>query len=110
MTMKLLPEALRKQLPALYATEHDEDPMVWCRFFYPFSLWYWYVTEFDGDDTFFGLVEGFEVELGYFSLSEMVKTRDAKGCPIERDVSFQPCHLSKVRADIEQAQKARADY
>src|SRR5215212_4941260 len=106
--MKLLPKALRKQLPPLYATEHEEDPMVWCRFFYPFSMWSWYVTEFDGNDIFFGLVEGFEVELGYFSLAEMVKTRDAKGYPIERDLAFQPCRLSKVRAAIEQAQQARA--
>jgi hypothetical protein len=108
--MDLLPKALRKQVPPLYATEHDEDPMVWCRFFYPFSTWSWYVTEFDGDDTFFGLVEGFEVELGYFSLSEMVKTREAKGCPIERDVRFQPCPLSKIRADIERKRQEQANY
>ena len=108
--MDLLPEALRKKLPPLYATEHDADPMVWCRFFYPFSSWQWYVTEFDGDDTFFGLVAGFEVELGYFSLAEMMTTRDAKGCPIERDLAFHPCRLSKLRAAIEQARKDRTDY
>lgn len=108
--MKLLPDALRKQLPPLYTTEHDEDPMVWCRFFYRFRTWSWYVTEFDGDDTFFGLVEGFEVELGYFSLSEMVRTRDALGCSLERDLAFQPCRLSKLRADIEQAPKDRSAY
>lgn len=108
--MELLPEALRKQLPPLYATEHEEDPIVRCRFFYPFFSWRWYATEFDGNDTFFGLVDGFEVELGHFSLSEMVKTRDAKGCPIERDLYFKPCPLSKIRSEIERARQDRTDY
>lgn len=107
---QLLPPRVRQQLPPLYATEQDADPMVWCRFFYPFSRWRWYVIEFDRDDTFFGVVAGFEVERGYFSLSELVTTRDAKGCPIERDVYFQPCLLSKIRADIARERKDRVDY
>ena len=99
--MELLPEALKKQLPPILSMKLEEDPLVLCKFFYPGFPRQWYAIKFDGHDTFFGLVEGFEVELGYFSLSELVKTRDAKGCPIERDISFQPCRLSKVRADIE---------
>jgi hypothetical protein len=31
------------------------------------SSWTWYSTEFDGEDLFFGLVVGFETELGYFN-------------------------------------------
>ena len=39
----------------------------------PASDWTWYATEYDGEDLFFGLVSGFEVELGYFSRTELEK-------------------------------------
>jgi hypothetical protein len=102
--MDLLPEALRKQLPPLYATEQEEDHIVMCKFFYPCHRWSWYAIEFDGQDIFFGWVDGPCPELGYFSLSEMVNTRDKLGCPIERDVYFQPCRLSKLKADLARSQ------
>jgi len=37
----------------------------WCGVssFTPDSSWTWYAMEFDGVDTFFGLVNGFEEEL-----------------------------------------------
>lgn len=99
--MKLIPKELTNRLPSLYATEGDSDPMVQCMFFFPCSSWEWYGIEFDGTDIFFGLVNGFEVELGYFSLSELRKTQDSCGMPIERDRSFRPCRLSKLRAMLE---------
>jgi hypothetical protein len=46
---------------------------------------------------FFGLVIGFEQELGYFSLSELQHARGPLGLPIERDLHFQPTSLSVVR-------------
>lgn len=48
--MPLLTKALRKQLPPLYATEQEADPLVLCKFFYPSHPWRWYATEFDGQD------------------------------------------------------------
>jgi hypothetical protein len=98
--MKLLTQELLAQLPPLYTTAHEKDPMVWVKFFFPFSSWYWYGIEFDGQDLFFGLVAGFEVELGYFSLSELQKTQDKVGLPIERDLHFEPCRLSVLRANL----------
>ena len=56
--------------------------------------------EFDGKDTFFGLVDGFEVELGYFTLSELQRNRGKLGLPIERDLYFTPCRLSELRAKL----------
>ena len=98
--MKLLTQAMLEKLPPLYATEQEKDPIVWVKFFFPFSNWYWYGIEFDGQDLFFGLAAGFEVELGYFSLSELQKTRDKVGLPIERDLYFEPCRLSVLRASL----------
>jgi len=55
------------------------------------------VLEFDGQDMFFGLVVGFEEELGYFLLSELRQARGPFGLPIERDIHFKPMRLSEVR-------------
>jgi hypothetical protein len=95
--MELLTKELREQLPALYVQEHEADPLVVCKFFTPDSSWTWYILEFDGVDVFFGLVIGFEQELGYFSLSELQDTRGPLGLSVERDLQFQPTRLSVVR-------------
>ncbi len=95
--MKLLTQEILKKLPKLYSVENDEDPMVWCKFFTPDSSWTWYGMEFDGKDLFFGLVDGFEKELGYFSLSELKTIRGKLGLPVERDMYFKPCRLSEVK-------------
>jgi len=55
------------------------------KFFDPTGSWTWYATEFDGKDTFFGLVDGFELEWGPFSLSEMQSVKGRFGLGIERD-------------------------
>ena len=111
--MKLETLKLRKQLPTLYSPERVEDPMVWCKFFTPDAGWSWYATEgspvdengmqiLEGetrpavDFLFFGYAIGLEAELGYFSLSELDQIRGALGMPVERDLYFEPCRLSKV--------------
>jgi hypothetical protein len=94
--MELLTDEVRKKLPPLYSTENEKDPMVICKFFYPDFCWTWYAIEFDGEDTFYGYVIGDFPELGYFSLSELLNNRGKLGCPIERDMGFEPCPLSKV--------------
>jgi hypothetical protein len=71
MTMTLLPKHLGHRIPPLYATEEDRDPIGGVKLFHPLSSWSWYVIEYDGDDLCFGLVDGYEKELGYFSLSEL---------------------------------------
>ena len=95
--MKLLTEQLRGRLPALYATDGQKDPVVQAKFFATWSNWTWYAIEFDGDDTFFGLVSGHFVELGYFSLAEL-ESGAGKLHQVERDYHFRPTPLSEVRA------------
>lgn len=98
--MKLITKKLLQQLPKLYETEHEPDPLVRVKFFFPSFHWTWYGIEFDGDDLFFGFVDGDEPELGYFTLSELAQQRDALGLPIERDLWFQPCRLSELRQKL----------
>ena len=96
--MKLLTKAIRSRLPPLGSTDHlpHDEITVQAKFFTPDSSWTWYPAEFDGVDTFFGLVVGFEVEAGLFSLSELESVRGPWGLPIERDRWFKPVPLSQV--------------
>ena len=98
--MKLLTNDLKRKLPPLYATEQEKDPLVICKFFYPDFSWAWYAIEFDGQETFFGWVDGDYPELGYFSLSELMSNRGKLGLPIERDRWFKPCRLSQLRQQL----------
>ena len=83
-------------VPRLGETESQEDPLAVLKLFTPDSDWTWYVVEFDGDDTLFGLVVGFETELGYFSLSEMREARGPMRLRIERDKWFRPAPVSQL--------------
>ncbi|MFC1959366.1 DUF2958 domain-containing protein [Chloroflexota bacterium] len=97
--MELLPDDIRQQLPELYTNEElGLDAPAVVKFFTPDAGWTWYASEFDGNDLFFGLVSGLEVELGYFSLSELREVRGPWGLPIERDLYFKPQSLSDLKA------------
>jgi len=95
--MELLPKELQSRLPPLYSTEVQPDPLIQLKFLTPDSNWTLYAIEFDGEDLFFGLVIGFEAELGYFRLSELQEVRGPLGLPIERDSFFSPIPLSHVQ-------------
>ena len=98
MTDQLFPDATRRTLPPLYSQESlGDDATAFVKFFTPDSSWTWFATEFDGDDTFFGLVDGHEQELGYFCLTELRSARGPLGLLIERDEHFVPETLAQVR-------------
>ena len=56
----------------------------------------WYASEFDGEDIFFGLVIGLEIELGYFSLSELKSVKGPLGLPIESDLHYDSLTLREL--------------
>lgn len=96
---ELLPAEIRAQLPKLYENEeYGLDAKAMVKFFTPDSNWTWYASEFDGEDILFGLVSGLEVELGYFSLSELESVRGPLGLPIERDLYYAPQTLKNLMA------------
>ncbi len=43
------------------------------KFFTPDAQWTWYVSEFDGEDLFFGLVIGLDIELGWLPVESGVR-------------------------------------
>lgn len=96
--MKLLTQEIRKQLPKLNETESipTEEKVAVVKYFTPWSNWTWYGVEFDGEDTFFGLVFGLEREWGYFSLSELQSVSGPLGLKVERDLYFTPTKIRKL--------------
>ncbi|MBX3083940.1 MAG: DUF2958 domain-containing protein [Anaerolineae bacterium] len=95
---ELLPQDVRERLPKLYANEEiGLEALAQVKYFTPDSNWTWYASEFDGEDMLFGLVSGFEVELGYFALSELQETRGPLGLRIERDLHFEPKSLRELK-------------
>ena len=95
--MKLLTATLIRRFQQVGRQEEKRDPIILAKFFTPDAQWSWYATEFDEDEQmFFGFVVGLEKELGYFSLAELQQIRGVLGLPVERDLYFDECLLSKI--------------
>ena len=67
-------------LPDLYAQENEENPIAYVHFIKETRSgndWEWHITEGrredDGDFLLFGLVNGFDKEIGYVRLSELAE-------------------------------------
>ena len=91
-------DEIRGKLPELGGNEEQGlEALAQVKYFTPDSSWSFYVSEFDGEDVCFGLVVGFEVELGYFSLAELQQVRGPLGLPVERDLYFEPTSLRELR-------------
>lgn len=98
---EMMTEELRKDLPDLYSQDgKGMDAVAVVHYFSAYTGWDWYGTEFDGEDQFFGLVKGFETELGYFSLKELsevkVKVGGMEVPAVERDLYWTPTPLKDL--------------
>lgn len=109
---KLMTQEIRNKIPPLYAQENKgNDAVIYAKFFSPYSNWSWYATEFDGEDTFFGLVNGDFPELGYFSLSELENASGMGGTLplVERDLYFGDGHtIGDVKSGKTSSRKTAA--
>ena len=93
--MKLITKELEKRLAKypLYSQENKgKEAQVLVKFFNPCGMGTWYVLEAqkqeNGDWLFFGLVDLYEREYGYFTLSQLQEIRLPFGLGIERDMYF----------------------
>ena len=82
---KLMTKELGETIPALRSTaniENSDDVTARAKLFCPYNGWTWYVTEWNAETgECFGLVEGFETELGYFDLTELSEVTVLGGVP-----------------------------
>lgn len=100
--MKLMTEELKERFKEVGRQEEKgEDAVVILKLFTPDSNWTWWATEFDPQTRrFFGLVKGFEVEMGYFSLDELQGAKGPMGLPIERDLYWNEVTIGEVRRTL----------
>ena len=102
---KLMTKELGDTIPALYANEDvsDYDGVVAiAKLFSPYNGWRWFITEWEAETGLcFGLVQGFETELGYFHLSELAEATVLGSVPaVERDLYWKPTTLGEIRRGL----------
>lgn len=100
--MRILSRLDLNNIPALNAQSNLDDPIVYARFYDPFGSWEWFALEYDGEGLFFGLVNGFELELGFFSLEELDAVTLIQRPRIERDFWFRPIAVSELTKRIKE--------
>lgn len=96
--MKLLTKELERKLPPLGSQDgQGTNAIAYVKFFTPDSNWTWWASEYDPKERcFYGLVQGLEEELGYFSLDELESVRGPMRLKIERDLWFKPTPLKEL--------------
>jgi hypothetical protein len=96
--MKLLTKEISHKLQEQFPKGADFGQMVVAKFFDPCGSWSWYVMNQDPEDPdyLWGIVDGFEVEMGSFSLSELESGNGRLGLGLERDLYFKPIPASEV--------------
>lgn len=99
---KTIFEVFEIDLPDLYEQENVENPVAHAHFFkeaHDGRVWDWFVTEGrpedDGDMLLFGLVNGIEKGLGYFTLKELA------GVGANFDVDFEPVGVYDIYEDFD---------
>jgi len=81
----------------LFKDDGSSSPVAKVKLFDPTGSWTWYLSEWDGKNEAFGLVDGFEKELGYIDLQELSELRGKLGIGIEVDVWWTPEALEELQ-------------
>jgi len=81
---------IREKAQKQYRRGSSMKQDVVAKFFDPTGSWTWYLMNQDpkNPDYLWGIVDGFAVEMGSFSLSELQSYRGVLGLGIERDLYF----------------------
>ena len=104
--MKLMNKDIIKQAQKQYCLGSDMDQLIIAKFFDPTGSWSWYLMNQDPEDPdyLWGIVNGFEVEMGSFSLSELSEYRGKLGLGIERDTGFRPMAANELWEKLNRGQ------
>lgn len=103
---EFLTDELLAQLPPLYSQDGNKaQTQFFIRFFHNSVNMTWYISEFDGEETFFGLasINGYPFEWGYINLQELLSApmkmagRTMNIAGVERDICFKPCQMHEIK-------------
>lgn len=97
--MKLMTKAIEQAARKQYKLGANIGKQkVVAKFFDPTGSWTWYLMNQDPNDHdyLWGIVDGFEVEMGSFSLRELESVKGMMGLGIERDRWFKPVDVKVI--------------
>ena len=100
--MQLMTKAIEKKARAQYPFGSSMEQKIVAKFFDPCGSWSWYLMNQDPEDSdyLWGIVKGFEVEIGSFSLSELKSFKGPLGIGIERDLHFKPITAKELQEKL----------
>ncbi|UCF36343.1 MAG: hypothetical protein JSU96_16195 [Acidobacteriota bacterium] len=99
----LIPTQVRERIPAIGSDAKTalRDTQVYVRLYDRRSSWNWYVLEFDGERTCFGLIVGRATAVaGQFSLEELLNLGSGGGGPDDGDILLDSEFLPQTVADL----------
>ena len=92
--MKLLTKKIKEQAKEQYDKGSDMEQMVVAKYFDAMGDWKWFLMNMGEDEDYcWGIVKGFEVEMGSFLLSDL---KEALGLRFQRDLYFEPMKAKDV--------------
>ena len=95
--MKLITDKIAEQAEKQYDEGSDMEQKVVAKYFDPMGSWKWFLMNKKKDDSYcWGIVKGFEVEMGSFSIDELESIKLPFGLGIERDTLFEPMKAKDV--------------
>ena len=101
--MKLLTAEIIKKARAQYRRGSSMKQNVVAKFFSPSSNWTWYMMNLGEDlDYAWGIVQGFELEMGSFLISELQKIKGQFGLGIERDLYFKSRPAEEIWKELQE--------
>jgi len=99
--MKLLTKEITEKATKQYDEGSDMEQMIVAKFFNPVGSWTWYLMNMaENGDYCWGIVDGFAVEMGSFSIKELEDLQLPLGMKIERDTSFKSVKASELWKEL----------
>ena len=100
----LIPKKIGSKIPPFHAVDNEpiDELVPLAKLFAITSDWTWYVLEWDADTgECFGLIQGLEQEMGYFSLDELSRlvVRGTTAPVVERDKFWRPETIGEIKAE-----------
>ena len=88
---------IKRKAQKQYIEGSDMEQKVVAKYFDPVGSWKWFLMNMDKDgDYCWGIVEGNEVEMGSWLMSDLQNQKLPLGLGIERDLYFEPMKAKDV--------------
>ena len=99
--MKLMTKEIKEKAQKQYDEGSDMEQKVVAKFFDAMGDWKWFLMNMHKDEDYcWGIVDGFAVEMGSFSMKELQNIELPFGLGIERDMYFEPIKASELWKEL----------